>query len=86
MRRLNNFLNNSLDVQNKKWTFKDFLEKNPKVKKFLEAASIPLADISAQNLKMYKGEKSEADVKRHAQEWIKANQSTFDSWIEKAQN
>ena len=65
---------------------KDFLEKNPKVKKFLEAASIPLADISAQNLKMFKGEKSEADVKRHAEEWIKANQSTFDSWIEKAQN
>ena len=35
---------------------------------------------------MFKGEKSEADVKRHAEEWIKANQSTFDSWIEKAQN
>ena len=31
---------------------KEFLNKNPKVKKFLEAASIPLADISSQNLKM----------------------------------
>ena len=65
---------------------KDFLNKNPKVKKFLEAASIPLADISSQNLKMHKGEKSEDDVRRHAEEWIKANQSTFDSWIKKAQN
>ena len=65
---------------------KEFLNKNPKVKKFLEAASIPLADISSQNLKMFKGEKSERDVRRHAEEWIKANQSTFDSWIKKAQN
>jgi glycine betaine/proline transport system substrate-binding protein len=61
-----------------------FLKKNPEVKKFLEVASIPLADISAQNLKMNKGEKSERDVRRHAKEWIKANQSTFDSWISKA--
>ena len=35
---------------------------------------------------MHKGEKSEDDVRRHAEEWIKANQSTFDSWIKKAQN
>ena len=33
---------------------------------------------------MNKGEKSERDVRRHAKEWIKANQSTFDSWISKA--
>jgi len=61
-----------------------FLKKNPEVRKFLEVASIPLSDISAQNLKMNKGEKSERDVRRHAKEWIKANQSTFDSWIAKA--
>src|SRR6056300_596969 len=62
----------------------DFLKNNPKARKFLEVATIPLADISAQNLKMNKGEKSERDVRRHAKEWIKANQSTFDSWIAKA--
>ena len=62
----------------------EFLKKNPEVRKFLEVASIPLADISAQNLKMNKGEKSERDVRRHAKEWVKANQSTFDSWIAKA--
>ena len=47
----------------------------------LKKASIPLADISAQNLKMDQGEKSERDIKKHAAAWIKANQSTFDSWL-----
>ena len=36
---------------------------------------------SAQNMKMNAGEKSERAIKKHAAEWIKANQSTFDSWI-----
>ena len=62
----------------------DFLKKNPKVEKLLKVASIPLADISAQNMKMNKGGKSERDVKRHAKEWVKANKSTFDGWIKKA--
>ena len=59
----------------------DFLKANPKVKKMLTKASIPLADIAAQNMKMNAGEKSERAIKKHAKEWIKANQSTFDSWI-----
>jgi len=59
----------------------NFLKNNPKVEKMLKKASIPLADISAQNLKMDQGEKSERDIKKHAAAWIKANQSTFDSWL-----
>ena len=59
----------------------DFLKANPEVEKLLNVASIPLADIASQNLKMNKGEKSEKAIKKHAEEWIKANQSTFDSWI-----
>jgi len=59
----------------------DFLKANPKVEKMLKKASIPLADIAAQNLKMNEGEKSEKAIKKHANAWIKANQSTFDSWI-----
>jgi len=54
---------------------------NPKVEKMLKKASIPLADIAEQNLKMNAGEKSEKAIKKHAEDWIKANQSTFDSWI-----
>jgi glycine betaine/proline transport system substrate-binding protein len=59
----------------------DFLKANPKVEKMLKKASIPLADIAAQNLKMNEGEKSERAIKKHADAWIKANQSTFNSWI-----
>ena len=59
----------------------DFLKANPKVEKMLKKASIPLADIAEQNLKMNAGEKSEKAIKKHAEECIKANQSTFDSWI-----
>ena len=59
----------------------DFLKANPKVEKMLKKASIPLADIAAQNLKMNAGEKSEKAIKKHASAWIKANQSAFDSWV-----
>ena len=62
-------------------TIKEFLKKNPKVEKLLEVASIPLADIAAQNMQMNKGEKSERQVKDHAKAWVKINQKTFDSWI-----
>ena len=58
-----------------------FLKANPKVEKMLKKASIPLADVAAQNMKMNQGEKSEKAIKKHASAWIKANQSTFDSWI-----
>jgi len=59
----------------------DFLKANPKIEKMLKKASIPLADVAAQNMKMNAGEKSERAIKKHASAWIKANQSTFDSWV-----
>ena len=59
----------------------DFLKANPKIEKMLKKASIPLADVAAQNMKMNAGEKSERAIKKHASAWIKANQSTFDSWL-----
>ena len=59
----------------------DFLKANPKIEKMLKKASIPLADVAAQNMKMNAGEKSERAIKKHANAWIKANQNTFDSWI-----
>jgi len=58
-----------------------FLKANPKIEKMLKKASIPLADVAAQNMKMNAGEKSEKAIKKHADAWIKANQSTFDSWL-----
>ena len=59
----------------------DFLKANPDVEEFLQKASIPLADIASQNLKMNEGEKSEKAIKKHAAAWVKENQSIFDSWI-----
>ncbi|MNV59197.1 Glycine betaine-binding periplasmic protein precursor [compost metagenome] len=63
---------------------KNFADKNPAARKFLSEYRISAADESAQNFKMQKGEKSLPDIKRHAAEWIKANQSTFDGWLRDA--
>ncbi|WP_022850698.1 glycine betaine/L-proline ABC transporter substrate-binding protein ProX [Limisalsivibrio acetivorans] len=63
---------------------KEFAEKNPAAKVFFENFKLTLTDIAAQNTKMNNGEKSEADIERHAKEWIKANQDMWDSWLDKA--
>ena len=62
----------------------EFLKANPSVKALLEAASIPIADIFSQNAKMNDGEGSNADVERHATEWIAANSDLVNGWIETA--
>lgn len=61
-----------------------FAEKNPAAVKYLSLVSIPAADESAQNLKMQQGEKSMADIQRHAKEWIAAHQEQFDGWVKAA--
>ena len=61
-----------------------FLQENPAARKLFEVMSIPLQDIFAQNAQMYQGEDRPADLERQAEEWIKANQQEFDSWIEAA--
>lgn len=45
---------------------------------------VSVADINAQNLRMHNGQKSQADIERHANAWIKAHQKTFDGWVEEA--
>jgi glycine betaine/proline transport system substrate-binding protein len=62
----------------------EFLAKNPAAKRLFEDMSTPLEDIFAQNALMYKGEDKPADLKRQADEWIKAHQQTFDGWIDAA--
>jgi len=61
-----------------------FLAKNPAAKKFFQVLTLPLTDINAQNTKMQDGEKSEKDIARHVQEWIKANQAKWDGWLDAA--
>lgn len=60
---------------------KDFAEDNPAALKFLSEYQLSTADESAQNFKMHNGENSAADIKRHADEWIKAHRSEFDRWL-----
>ena len=63
---------------------KNFLKENPAVRTLLEKMSIPLGDIFIQNAKMNSGEDKQADIERHASEWIAAHQSEFDGWIKAA--
>ncbi len=65
---------------------KKFLENNPAIKRFFQIFKLSLNDISAQNTKMNKGEKKEEDINRHAEEWIKNNQDTWNKWLEEARS
>lgn len=59
-----------------------FAAANPAAMKFFNSIRMKLSDRADQNTKMMVGgEKSEADLKRHAGEWIKRNQKEFDAWI-----
>lgn len=62
----------------------EFLEENPAARTLFEEMSIPLEDIFAQNAQMYEGADRPEDLERQAEEWIAANQETFDGWIEAA--
>ncbi len=63
---------------------KKFLEKNPAAARFLELFTLPLEDINEQSTKMNEGEKTEKDIARHADEWIRKNQKTWDGWLAEA--
>lgn len=63
---------------------REFAEANPAAAKLFEIMRVSANDISAQNLKMRDGEKEIEDIERHADAWIRANQETFDGWIEAA--
>jgi len=62
----------------------EFLEANPAAKAMFEQATFELADIFIQNAKMYDGEDSDADIDRHADEWIEANRELVDEWVANA--
>lgn len=63
---------------------REFAEENPAAAKLFAIMEISSNDISAENLMMRDGEDSEKDIERHAEEWIKAHQETFDGWIAEA--
>ncbi len=63
---------------------REFAEENPAAAKLFAIMEISSNDISAENLMMRDGEDSEKDIERHAEEWIKAHQETFDGWVAEA--
>ncbi|OKH89726.1 glycine betaine/L-proline ABC transporter substrate-binding protein ProX [Thalassospira sp. TSL5-1] len=72
-------VNNQQIIANKKWA-----EANPAAAKLFSIMQISANDISAENLLMRDGQKSAEDISRHADAWIKANQSKFDGWLKEA--
>lgn len=72
-------VNNEYIVANKEWA-----AKNPAAAKLFAVAKLPLADVSAQNQLMHKGQSSNEDIQRHVDGWIHAHQETFDGWIKEA--
>ena len=60
---------------------KTFVDANPAAAKLFSLMKLPMADISAENMRMNKGEGSPADIDRHTTGWIKAHQALFDGWI-----
>lgn len=61
-----------------------FLEDNPSVRRLLEQVEIPLADILHQNARMVDGEGDPADIRRHAREWLQANDALLAEWVHEA--
>ncbi|WP_024537755.1 glycine betaine/L-proline ABC transporter substrate-binding protein ProX [Comamonas badia] len=72
-------VNNQQIVANKAWC-----EANPAAARLFAIMQIPLADINAENYLMSQGEAKPADIQRHAEQWIKANQKTVDGWLAQA--
>src|SRR5712691_8111724 len=63
---------------------RSFMAANPAVKKFLSLVKIPIGDINAENQLIQKGEKTQADVTRHAQQWVAKHSALFNSWLRQA--
>ncbi|NES07501.1 MAG: hypothetical protein F6K22_34730 [Okeania sp. SIO2F4] len=58
---------------------KKFLAANPVAKQWFELVQSPVADMSAESLRIKEGEDQEKDILRHAQEWVENNQEKYDS-------
>lgn len=72
-------INSERIVANKEWA-----DANPAAAKLFEVMSLPVNDVSAENMKIRQGEDTPKDIMAHTQAWIKAHQETFDGWLEAA--
>jgi glycine betaine/proline transport system substrate-binding protein len=63
---------------------KSFAEANPVAVALFEVVELNVADIVAQIVRYDNGENTEADISRHAEEWIAENRPLVDQWLESA--
>ncbi len=63
---------------------REFAAANPLAVALFELVELPIEDIVAQNIRYEAGENTDADVARHAAEWIAANRDTVDAWLAQA--
>lgn len=63
---------------------KAFAEANPAAAKLFAVAQLPINDVSAENMLIANGEDSQKQIEKHADNWIRNNQTTFDGWIQQA--
>ncbi|DAB32115.1 MAG TPA: proline/glycine betaine ABC transporter substrate-binding protein ProX [Sulfurospirillum sp. UBA11407] len=83
--KLPNGADYGFNVNNQKIVVNASVLKNHKdVVKLFEIMKLDVNDVSGENMLMSKGENKEADIKRHANMWIKSNKALFDSWVQKA--
>ncbi|MFY0311811.1 glycine betaine/L-proline ABC transporter substrate-binding protein ProX [Leisingera sp. D0M16] len=61
-----------------------FLEENPAAARFFELVEIPISAVNAAQVKLRDGENTLEDFRRHAQDWVSANQAQFDAWVAEA--
>lgn len=61
-----------------------FADVNPTAKKFFELVAIPIEDLNAEDLKIYKGENSNDQIQQAALDWIAKNKTKWDGWIAEA--
>ncbi|NGO53874.1 glycine betaine/L-proline ABC transporter substrate-binding protein ProX [Allomesorhizobium camelthorni] len=61
-----------------------FLEENPPVRALFEEISVDVNDVSNEAQRQQHGETSAEEIKRHADEWVAANQAEVDAWVDKA--
>lgn len=63
---------------------KDWAKANPAAAKLFQIMKLPINAVSAENMMISNGQDSVKEIERHADQWIQANQKTFDRWIKVA--
>ena len=63
---------------------KDFIAKNPAVKRLFELITIPIGDINQVILRQHDGETKPEQIMAQAREWVSHHQAQFDGWVKQA--